>query len=185
MLRIACLFLVSIAVNAEAIKLTTIVGESNQPVIVIDKQLASISVYQPSVNTVVKSPVLLGKVKSDVLDMNSLKKGAKANNITPAGDFVIKKANSSQLKSPVLVFVKGQNAVIAVHPVWLGNPKQKRLDRLNSSSVDDNRITSGCVNILADYFYSVLNLVPNNTRLVVLSENDYLVDDVTFSFSMN
>lgn len=41
---------------------------------------------------------------------------------------------------------------ISMHPVVTSNPKEHRLERLKSTTPDDNRITFGCINI-APAFY--------------------------------
>jgi hypothetical protein len=121
----------------------------------VDKKLATITVHYADNKTITK-PVLLG-------DNNS---------ITPSGEFKIKKMYSSRLNEPMLVFVDGPKYVISIHPLWLGNPRQFRVERLNSTTPDDNYVTNGCINVDPNFFYNVLNEIPEGSLLKILSESN-------------
>jgi|LakMenE18May11ns_1017448.scaffolds.fasta_scaffold9938680_3 hypothetical protein len=140
------------------------------PVIIADKKQATISVFYPETGQKITQPALFGKVKSDKLDMNVYDYPSKTNYVTPSGSFKTSKTFSWRLGEDMLVFIKGQNAVAAIHPLWKGNPDQKRIERLKSPQIDDNRITGGCINVDSDFFYQKLNTLPEGTLLIVLPE---------------
>jgi hypothetical protein len=112
---------------------------------------------------------LFGKVHSNVLDMNNYDHPVKFNNITPAGTFTLKKVFSWRLNSDILVFIQGKSSIAAIHPLWTKNKDQRRLQRLLSPEPTDNRITSGCINVLPAVF-SVLAQLPPDTKLTILPE---------------
>ena len=45
---------------------------------------------------------------------------------------------------------------ISLHPVVTSHPEEKRVERLKSPTVDDNRITYGCVNVAAGFYDDVV-----------------------------
>jgi len=48
------------------------------------------------------------------------------------------------------------NAAIALHRVITSNPKEHRLARLTSASLEDKRISYGCINVPADFYDNVV-----------------------------
>jgi hypothetical protein len=140
------------------------------PVITADKRNATISVYYPDTNKTITQPALFGKVKSDVLNMDNYNRSVPFNNITPAGTFKIEKIMSWHLNEPMLVFIRGKSSVGAIHPLWMKNPKQERVKRLNGNDPNQRRITGGCINVDSNFFYNVLNNVPEGTTLTILPE---------------
>ena len=143
---------------------------SAAPTITVDKKASTISVFYPDTNVTITQPALLGKVKSNTLNMNNYDKPGKSDNITPAGTFKITKMFSWRLNEPMAVFVKGTLSVSAIHPLWMGNPDQKRVQRLKSATPDDNRITGGCINVDSKFYYDVINKLPDDVVLKILPE---------------
>lgn len=151
---------------------TPIIDQSKLPKIIADKRNGKISVIFPDTNKTIETPALFGKKKSDILNMEVYKDRSIPNDfVTPAGIFFIKKMFSHRLNEPMLVFIEGQDRVASIHPLWMGNPKQDRAGRLRSPSPDDNRVTGGCINVDPDFFYKVLNNLPDGISLTILPEN--------------
>jgi len=146
------------------------VQASNLPTLTADKKAGTISVYYPDTKKTITEPALFGKVKSNKLDMTNYDLPGKFDNITPAGTFPVTKMFSWVLNEPMLVFIKGQASVSAIHPLWMKNPKQQRVERLLSSTPEDNRITGGCINVDSKFFYAVLDKLPNGVILTILPE---------------
>ena len=74
---------------------------------------------------------------------------------TPVGEFQLIKRHvvSAGYGGTVLQFDETDTAVYSVHRVWLGNPKQRRLERLHSDKVEDRiTITNGCINVMPDVY---------------------------------
>ena len=148
----------------------SLTADKATPSITIDKKAGTISVYYPETNKTITQPALLGKIKSNTLDMSKYDRPSKTDYITPAGTFKITKMFSWRLNEPMAVFIKGKSSVSAIHPVWMKNPNQRRVQRLLSPTPDDNRITGGCVNVDSKFFYSVINNLPDGTELTILPE---------------
>jgi hypothetical protein len=140
------------------------------PVLTADKAKGTLTVYWPDTKKTITQPALFGKVKSNVLNMTNYDTVVKFDNVTPSGTFKVTKMLSWRLNEPMLVFIKGKVSVAAIHPLWMGNPDQKRIERLRSETPDDNRITGGCINVDADFFYNVLNQLPDGSILNILPE---------------
>jgi hypothetical protein len=113
------------------------------------------------------APALYGKKKLDTIDIDSLPDGV-AGYVTPAGVFNTKHYYSATLKEPVIAFVEGNKTLLAMHPVWLGYPEQKRQERLDSPTPDDNNITNGCINVPTKFFYDYMLNLPNGTPLYIV-----------------
>jgi len=144
-------------------------GEYKSPYIVADKKNGTMTVFYPTGQKVI-SPALYGTRKVDELDTTIFNTDQPSPRVTPSGTYKIKKAYSEYLHSQVLVFIDGTKTMLAIHPVWLEIPSQNRLHRLYSETPDDNRITNGCINVLPDFFYGVLNTLPDSTTLYILPE---------------
>lgn len=140
------------------------------PTITADKSKGTISVYWPDTGKTITEPALFGKHHSNELNLTSYDVPGKLNGTTPAGTFPIKKMVSWRLNENMLAFIEGKATIMAIHPLWTGNPDQHRIQRLKSPTPDDNRITQGCINVDATFFYSVLDNLPDGTILTILPE---------------
>ena len=91
----------------------------------------------------------------------------KPNSVTPVGEFTIDKINVPQkgYGGNVLRFYENDEAIWAIHRVYLGNPAEKRLDRLKGKNLKDKFITNGCINVLPEVY----------DKLVACCENSALV----------
>jgi hypothetical protein len=139
---------------------------ASDPEIIADKAKALITVRLDGKTYI--TPALFGKIKSDVLSMSNYNTNVKFDGITPAGTYTTKKKFSWRLNTDMLVFIEGKTSVAAIHPVWSKNKDQKRIERLNSETPDDNFITGGCINVSEGFFYSVLAKLPDGTKLTIL-----------------
>lgn len=159
MIRILILFAIGISIAYSAI-----------PTVTADKKAGTITVYYPDTQERVIQPALFGEVISNELNKKNYELPGKFDGITPAGTFPLTKIYSWQLKEDMLVYIRGKSSVGAIHPLWMKNPRQQRVERLRSPSPDDNRVTGGCINVDRDFFYNVLNKLPQGTTLTVLPE---------------
>jgi hypothetical protein len=140
------------------------------PELTVDKKNGKITVRFPDAGLTYENPVLTGKVRSDALDLSVYNTDKPVNWITPAGEFEVTMLHSTRLNEPMLAFIIGKYKIAAIHPMWMGNPNQKRPKRLLSETPDDNNITNGCINVDPDFFYSVLIKVPDGAKLKILPE---------------
>src|SRR5574343_660100 len=150
----------------------------HESLIVADKTGGKLYVYNHELRKVYSNPALYGKILTDTLDAKLLDT-EKVAYITPSGEFTSTKAYSATMHEPITALILGTKSLIAIHPVWKGSPTQKRIERLNTDTPDDNRITNGCINILDDFYYNVIDKLKTGVKIIVLKEGDRLIDDVS------
>jgi hypothetical protein len=73
------------------------------------------------------------------------------NKITPAGRFPLNMEDDPDYGTRI-TFNHSLGIAYAVHRVYLGDPKERRQQRLDSATASDNAISFGCVNV-SDEFY--------------------------------
>ena len=164
--------------NVYATNLSSVISDPVD-VIIADKSDGNIYLWKNESKTLFKAPALFGKTYSDFFSQAEYDSGKVTGFITPAGTFAATKMYSTYMSNYILAFVYGKKYVLAIHPVVIGKTDQRRLERLNSPEGGDNRITNGCINVPAEFFYTVLYTLPDKTKLVVLPEKDLLIDDVS------
>lgn len=108
--------------------------------IIVNIALATICFTSNGVNEC--HPVLLGK-----------------NTPTPTGEFKITRRYTSDAGygGDVLQFKETEKEVYAIHRVWMLNPNQRRLERLNSERIQDRFISGGCINVHPDVYEKLVN----------------------------
>lgn len=142
---------------------------------VVASKKDGVIVIKYSDGRVVSSPALFGKAKKDIVDYDDYNSNPEnVKYVTPSSTFLLEKGFSTHIHESILSFVRGDQLVLAIHPVWLGNIGQNRVERLKSQTAADNRITNGCINVFPDFFYNYLYKLPNNTKIVILKEDDIL-----------
>jgi len=123
------------------------------PYIVIDKPNANLTLFDANGNVLGQAPVLLGIPRGDDsspgIGGKSLSEMGPAEKTTPAGRFVAKYGAADGHKK--ILWVDYADAV-ALHPVVTTNKKERRLQRLNSPTIDDNRISFGCNNVPTAFY---------------------------------
>lgn len=141
------------------------------PTVVANKKTGTISVFFPESGKTEIGYALYGRQTGDSFDMTAMDIPTKNHPpMTPAGTYQIKRVFSWRLNQEILAFVQGADKILAIHAVWMGNPKQHRVQRLLSPTPDDNRITNGCINVDPTFFLDVLSKVPDGATLTVLPE---------------
>lgn len=119
------------------------------PYAVVDKQTASLVLYDAHGAFQGQTPVLIGVgVGDDSSPGVGLKKTlaeiGPAERTTPAGRFVARFGRA--FGHTRVLWVDYANSV-ALHAVITDHPQERRLERLRSPGADDNRITFGCINV--------------------------------------
>lgn len=126
---------------------------AGQPFIIVDKADARVFVFGTSGRLLGEAPALLGLAIGDTTapGIGSIPLGAirPADRTTPAGRFVAGLDRNAAGK-PILWV--DYDAAISLHAVVTGKPKERRLARLATPSVTDNRISYGCINVPAEFF---------------------------------
>ena len=148
------------------------VSTAEDLIVVADKKAGTMYILDRDSDTrIATGPALYGKRKGDSLDFDYYDSVLKtAPYITPAGTFKLTKYYSTRLKKNVLVFIEGNNILMAIHSVYTGNVNQQRVERLQTSTASDNKITNGCINVTPEFFKR-LDELPPNTTLIVLPDN--------------
>ena len=118
------------------------------PFMIIDKTAGEVFAFDAEGQPVGKAPALTGITPGDDtvpgVGDRELSKIPVADRTTPAGRFRAKFGPASGHRSVLWVDYADS---VSLHPVITANPKEHRLQRINSPAPDDNRITFGCINV--------------------------------------
>ena len=124
------------------------------PYAIIDKQAASLLLFDSKGSFLGQTPVLLGvgigDDSSPGVGAKNLSEIGPAERTTPAGRFVAKFGRA--FGNERVLWVDYANSV-ALHAVITTHKAERRVARLLSPSPDDNRISFGCINV-GTRFYS-------------------------------
>jgi hypothetical protein len=125
------------------------------PYIIVDKNAASLFLFDAKGKELGKVPVLIGVAVGDDatpgIGSKNLAEIGPAEKTTPAGRFLAKFGLAAGRQK--ILWVDYATSV-ALHPIPPGaSPKERRRQRMLSPTPDDNRITFGCINV-PTVFYS-------------------------------
>jgi len=123
------------------------------PFIIIDKPAAAIYVFDGEGRVRGSAPVLLGAAIGDDtvpgIGDKPLDKVLPEEKTTPAGRFIGEPGRNARGEDVVWV---DYDAAVSMHRVITFNPAERRLERLRTPSIEDNRISYGCINIPVDFY---------------------------------
>ena len=137
------------------------------PFLLIDKVNAQVLAFSPAGQLRGTAPVLLGMARGDrMLAPNDAPMSAMPPEvrITPAGRFVAYLAMDSLGKQ---LLVLDYAASLSLHAVVKGTPEERRAERLNSATSQDNRISFGCINVPTAFYATVVSPTFTHTKGVV------------------
>jgi len=127
------------------------------PFALIDKRGARVFVFDAGGHLRGDAPVLLGLAHGDRtvpgIGDKPLAQIKDWERTTPAGRFVGEHGDNAH---GVHVIWIDYDAAVSMHPVITNNPKEHRLERLQTPTVADNRISYGCVNVPIAFFHEVV-----------------------------
>lgn len=133
-----------------------VVGSNNQqgmPFALIDKTAAQLHLFDAQGALRASSPVLLGLAQGDYsvpgIGERKMSEILPHERTTPAGRFVSEPGRN--LQGHDIVWIEYDTAV-SLHRVRSANSAERRLQRLASATVSDNRISYGCVNVPAAFY---------------------------------
>ena len=156
------------------------------PYLIIDKANAKVFAFDARGSFLGAQPVLLGIGRGDstVAGTGSLKLSAirPQDRTTPAGRFVASLDHDLQGKQILLI---DYEAAIALHPVVTSNPAEKRMQRLESATSSDNRISSGCINVEAEFFRKVVSSTFTTTGVVYILPETGKASDMFGSYDVD
>ena len=147
--------------SGDARKIVTWVIEhgdnESMPFVIVDKNAARAFAFDRHGVLAGAAPVLLGMGTGDRspdgIGTRRLSSISPAERITPAGRFVA--ALGENLSGKDILWVD-YDAAISLHRVDTAKPSERRLQRLASATVSDNRISYGCINVPVQFFESIV-----------------------------
>jgi len=126
--------------------------------VIVDKKDARVYVFAPDGKLQESAPALLGSARGDhtvpgVGDkpLSQVKPDEKT---TPAGRFVAEPGKNTNGEDIVWV---DYDAAVSMHRIRPNVAADRRLERLATLSVDDNRISFGCINLPVTFYEEVLS----------------------------
>jgi len=130
----------------------------NMPFAIVDKVEAKVYAYDANGNHQGEAPVLLGLAKGDYsppgIGDKPLSQIKPEERITPAGRFVARMGRNHKGKDILWV---DYDEALSLHAVVKGVPKDRRAQRLASTTPLDNRISFGCINVPKPFFRDVIH----------------------------
>ena len=128
-----------------------------QPFAILDKNDARVYVFEPGGKLAGATPVLLGYAPGDDtvpgIGQRPIEDVRPEERTTPAGRFVAAPGRNTIPEDVVWV---DYDAAVSMHRVRVTDPRERRLERLASSTPTDNRISYGCINMPPHFFEQVL-----------------------------
>jgi hypothetical protein len=125
--------------------------------VILDKKNAKVFVFGPDAKLRGASPVLLGYAPGDDtvpgIGKRPIDQVKPHERTTPAGRFVAEPGRNALGEDVVWV---DYDAAVSMHRVRVTDPKERRLERLATPTIDDNRISYGCVNLPVAFYEGVL-----------------------------
>lgn len=136
--------------------------------IVIDKRSAQLYVLDRFGRLRGFAPVLLGAALGDIsspgIGRVAIADVKPAQRVTPAGRFVAERGHN--LRGEDVVWLD-YDAAVSIHRVITSNHSERRLDRLDSPSPDDNRISYGCINVAPKFYEDYIRPLFESGRAVI------------------
>ncbi|HEX2559186.1 L,D-transpeptidase [Phenylobacterium sp.] len=127
------------------------------PFAIVDKATAEVIIYAPEGELIGSTTALIGAAFGDDsvpgIGDRELRDIAPEERTTPAGRFMA--AYGPAVGRKKVLWVDYATAV-SLHPVVTSNPKERRMQRLRSPEIDDNRITYGCINVAPAFYKQVV-----------------------------
>jgi hypothetical protein len=125
------------------------------PFLVVDKRQARLIVFDANARVLATSPILLGAARGDDsvpgIGERPIGQILPHERTTPAGRFVAEAGRNLQGEDIVWI---DYDAAVSMHRVRATNPRERRLERLATATIADNRISYGCINVPAAFYDS-------------------------------
>ena len=123
------------------------------PFMIIDKIHARVMMFDATGQLQGAAPALLGLARGDDsapgIGQRKLSSIRPDERTTPAGRFVA--SLDRDMNGKEMLWVDYETA-ISLHPVVKGTPAERRSQRLDSATPDDNRISYGCINVPLKFY---------------------------------
>lgn len=123
------------------------------PFVIVDKSRARVTVFDAQGRPQASSPVLLGAARGDHsvpgIGQRPIADIRPDERTTPAGRFLAEPGRNSAGEDIVWV---DYDAAVSMHRVRPTDPTERRLQRLATPGISDNRISYGCINVPAAFY---------------------------------
>ncbi|MBK8072147.1 MAG: hypothetical protein IPK34_09100 [Ramlibacter sp.] len=140
----------------------------NKSLVILDKKNATVYVFGPDGKLKASTPVLLGAAMGDEnapgIGDKPLSAVQPEEKTTAAGRYVAELGVNASGEDVVWV---DYNAALSMHRVRPLVKEERRLERLASPTVDDNRISYGSINLPVDFYENVLSPTVKTTGAVI------------------
>jgi len=135
----------------------------------IDKVHATLYVFDRNARLQASTPVLLGAAVGDDsvpgIGARPMAQILPVERTTPAGRFVAEVGRNLQGEDIVWI---DHGAAVSMHRVRTANPLERRAERLGTATVDDNRISYGCINVPVAFYNQPVQSVFAASRTAVV-----------------
>ena len=149
--------------------------------VVVDKKFAAVHVFGPDARLRASSPILLGSALGDMsapdIGERPLSQVLPEERTTPAGRFMGERGRNARNEDVVWV---DYDAAVSMHRVLTTNAAERRLERLATPTVDDNRISFGCINVPVVFYESIIRPMFAKTRALIYVLPDLLTPQQVF-----
>jgi hypothetical protein len=164
-------------------RILTTQNNENLPFVILDKTHARVFVFNSIGLSQGTAPALIGFAVGDDgvagIGDRPLASIRREEKTTPAGRYV--SSLDHNLAGNQILWVDYESA-ISLHSLVTGDPKEQRTKRLESQSIDDNRISFGCINVSATFFQNVVMPTFKDTLGIVYILPDSRAIQEVFSF---
>lgn len=138
------------------------------PFAIVDKTNAKVFVFDANGRLRGAAPALLGSARGDGsvpgIGERPLSSIRPEERTTPSGRFVASLDHGANGEEMLWV---DYDTAISMHRVITTNPKEQRLQRLNSPTPLDNRISFGCINVPVKFYEKVVSPAFTGTNGIV------------------
>ncbi len=155
---------------------------ADMPFVIVDKQSARLYVFDASARLLADTAVLLGAATGDHtapgVGEKAIADVLPEERTTPAGRF--NGLVGENLSGEHVVWVD-YDAAVSMHRVRPHRASERRLERLASPTIEDNRISYGCINVPVEFFET--HILPMFSRMsaAIYVLPDHLSLDEVFS----
>jgi hypothetical protein len=136
--------------------------------LIVDKKYARIYVFDDESRLRGTAPVLLGSAMGDDsvpgIGSRAIADVLPQERTTPAGRFVAERGHNARGEDVVWVDYDG---AVSIHRVLSTNAEERRLERLATAAVDDNRISYGCINVPVAFYEVYIRPIFAKRRAIV------------------
>jgi hypothetical protein len=164
-------------------RILTTQNHQNLPFVILDKTRVRVFVFNSQGLLQGAAPALIGFAVGDDgvpgIGNRPLASIRGEEKTTPAGRYV--SSLDLNLAGNQILWVDYESA-ISLHSLVTGDPKEQRAKRLASQSVEDNRISFGCINVSATFFQKVVMPTFKDTLGIVYILPDSRAIQEVFSF---